>query len=494
MEMETDVLYEDDENELGTALVCQINSAPWYVGSTAIHLLIFLILLLIPVHYQPGNARRIVITTDIIEEEEVIEDIEKEPITEDPVEVPLESDVNIDAPVITSTDIEISDHFETEDEADTNDSSGDPDLISDFDSEFKGTPALMGIGSSGGKGGGGKFGRRGGGKRRKVAIGGGKGTTGPLEWALKWLAAHQESDGRWDCKKYGGGNHGGDDVAVTSLAMLAFLGNGNSAKFGKYRHNVRSATEWLLTQQNENGLIGIHRYTGGISTMAISEAFGMGDNSIRSKAQAAVDWAVRSQNTTGGWDYAPNSSRTDTSVTGWWIMGLKSAKVSGLNVPYETMDKALEYMRACTNDNGNSSYSSKGGTIKKGGGSDRMTAVALTCLQFLGVAREDAMVDSAAKNTINHLPNPNKFDFYLTYYQALGLFQTGIKKDYWLKFNPAMKDMLITTQVKEGTVNENKGSWNYDSDKYGPSWGRVGQTALGALMLEVYFRYEEVKK
>jgi hypothetical protein len=34
-----------------------------------------------------------------------------------------------------------------------------------------------------------------------------------------------------------------------------------------------------------------------------------------------------------------------------------------------------------------------------------------------------------------------------------------------------------------------KGSWDPQGDFYGDSWGRVGQTALSVLTLEVYYRH-----
>ena len=46
-----------------------------------------------------------------------------------------------------------------------------------------------------------------------------------IDLGLEWLARNQESDGRWDSGKWRGGGH---DLGVTGLAILAFLGNGNS--------------------------------------------------------------------------------------------------------------------------------------------------------------------------------------------------------------------------------------------------------------------------
>ena len=489
---------EREEATLADAISDQMGSAPWYVSSLAVHSFIFMILLLIPVPFidDPQLPDKLVVGI----EDPSPSDIESPPDDpQPPIDVPVRvpdpaEDLKVkDVVVITTVPVVLDDHMETPDEAMTDKSFGDPTALSDTDAEFAGTPAVMGSGKSGGPGGGGLKGGRFGGQKRKALKdgGGGKPTEDVVDHALRWLAAHQEYDGHWDCVKYGGGKHRGDDIAVTSLALLAFLGKGNSTKFGRYRSNVKRAVKYLLAQQKADGGCDPYRYTGGLYLMALAEAYGMSETrALKEAAQRAVDWAVAGQNATGGWDYLPGSNRTDTSVTGWWIMGLKSAKVSYLNVPEETLAKAISYMRKATPaKGGKASYASTGGTIKEGGGSNRMAAVALTCLQFLGAKRTDPQVRGTAEYAYTRLPDPGHFDFYEWYYQALGLLQMGTRSKYWQHYNEPMKKALLGTQVMDGTYEENKGSWNPDTDKYGPSWGRVGQTALGALTLEVYYRY-----
>jgi hypothetical protein len=498
-----------EESTLALALQSEFKSAPWYVSSSAIHALVFLLLMLIPTDPPRQKTRQVIITASFPEVMEKLDEII--PAPEELPETQIDPTVQVESPIIITSEAEISDHFETANDQNKETAQGDPNINSISSEEFTGVPSLMGVGSTGNTGGGGgNYGNRlGGGKANKTKIGGGtRKTEQAVNFGLAWLAEHQETNGSWDNKKYGGGvEHNASNVSVTSMAILAFLSNGHSTKFGKYKNNVANAVNWLSQQEDkqERGRIGPHRYEAALSCMAMAEAYGMSqDEKLKVIAQRCADYAVKSQCPSGGWDYAPRSQRVDTSVTGWWIMAIKAAKVSGLNVPHETFDKALQYIIAANKfdtklESSSTSYATENAAsinnVTAGGGSNRMTVVSLTCLQFLGVDREDDICTNALKQTIKDgVPNPQSYDFYRWYYGSLGVFQYGIKKDSWRKWNEGMTTSLLELQVKEGTVKENKGSWNYEKDPYGKAWGRVGETSLGCLMMSVYYRYDEVSK
>ena len=66
--------------------------------------------------------------------------------------------------------------------------------------------------------------------------------------------------------------------------------------------------------------------------IAICELYAMTDDSrLRMPAQRSVDYAVKIQDSLGGWRYQPGSD-SDTSVTGWFVMGLQSARMAGLEL------------------------------------------------------------------------------------------------------------------------------------------------------------------
>jgi uncharacterized protein (DUF885 family) len=83
--------------------------------------------------------------------------------------------------------------------------------------------------------------------------------------ALEWLARHQAEDGSWSaagvaarcaehegpaCKDAADPRH---DVAITALALRAFLGNGSSDKSGPHHRSVKLACRYLVEVQQPDG-------------------------------------------------------------------------------------------------------------------------------------------------------------------------------------------------------------------------------------------------
>ncbi|MCX7934295.1 MAG: terpene cyclase/mutase family protein [Planctomycetota bacterium] len=502
---------------LADALQAELRSAPWYTASAAIHCLLFLLLMFMPAP-QP-QPQRVIIIGEVKfkedepppEESEVVKDI---PQLLEPSENNIEALQEIDLPLLISEPCEIAENLTTDNDMPCEEAKGDPNNLSQFDDDCTGQICLMGVdGNSGRAPGAGPYGKRlgdGGDKiRRGQQVGVPASAIQRLDSALRWLAEHQEANGQWLNQKYGGGGHAAQDVAVTSLALLAFLGAGNTMNFGRYKKNVAAAVSWLKQQENPpgSGCIGPHRYEAGIALMALAEAYGMStatgksDQELRGLLQRMVKWGAAAQCPAGGWNYTPHAPRVDTSVSGWWVMGMKAAKFAGLEVSYEVFEKALKYFQKATALQADGEYAGASVSyatdnaatveqVQAGGGSSRLTAVALTCLQFLGRPRDDQQVMACARQILRDgVPAMANYDFYRWYYAALGLFQLGSRSEPWRAWCKPLISVLLDTQVKEGTYKENRGSWNYERDPWGSAWGRVGQTALGALMLETAWRY-----
>ena len=319
-------------------------------------------------------------------------------------------------------------------------------------------------------------------KRRECvqAYGGSDASERAVEAALAWLANHQEPDGRWDGEKYEGDNV---DPGISGLAVLAFLGAGYAQLDGRYKTTVANAIDWIVSQQDAQGCIGKGFSSGvgyhhAICALALAENYGMTrDERVGRAAQKAVDYSVNVHQCPGsGWRYSPKQP-ADTSVTGWFVMQLKSARDAGLRVPSSGFAGASSFIEKVTTD-GRTSY--KPGSLP----SVTMTAAGMVCRQAMGCGPTDATLRLGADWLLTKLPRWNRANFYYWYYETLAMFQMGGK--LWDSWNEAMRDALVPHQRRGG---DEGGSWDPVGSGGVRRGGRVMSTAVGALCLEVYYRY-----
>jgi len=464
----------------------------------------------------------------------------------------LEAKVELDAPTEAdvpspTTNLETpTEVTEREVESDANTPKGREEAIAD--AETGGSGAFMAIGAGGGSAG--MFGNRsGGGRKRAVGKGGGsKGSEGAVESSLRWFKRHQSANGSWESDKYyqnctegakcePGGNsgfHGSDcNVAMTGYALLCFLGAGYDHKTpNKYKTTVKKGIDWLLSVQNKDGYMGKRNYEHPVATMALAEAYAMtADPELRGPTQKGIDQVLAKQNqmvakpnqdkskaggsyASGmGWDYVGPNDRNDSSVTGWNIMALKSALAGGLNVgksmegsknwledhwkasntaallPPPAQGQWKEWKDITPYDQSRFAYvwHHDKNTLEGGG----REAIGLTCAVFLGHMSGDVMAESLA-NTVMATQVPTRFptNTYFMYYNTMAIFQMG--GDRWIKWNGAVRDLLINAQRK--TTDCYDGSWDWTAGDFpGADVGRVLTTAYCTLSLEVYYRYAQVK-
>jgi len=325
-------------------------------------------------------------------------------------------------------------------------------------------------------------------------------TESAVEAALAWLARHQESDGHWDAKKWEA--TGTYDGAMTGLATLAFLGAGYDEKTpSPYRHKVRQAVQWMIADQNEDGSFRSSRhcrmYGHGLMTLALCEDYGMAGNAaVGRAAQKAVDYIVEAQGQYEGWNYLSKHKRpgrNDTSVTGWQLMALKSARIAGLRVDPTGFHGCSNWLERATDPrNGSCAYAGLMESVKPGAGSLAMTSAGVLMRQFMGAGRADEVLRKACDHLVKHPPEfgSKAQNFYYWYYGTLCMFQMG--GDHWRAWNAALKKTLPGSQRRgkllDGSARDVDGSWD-PSTHWCRRGGRVMSTALGALCLEVYYRY-----
>lgn len=132
--------------------------------------------------------------------------------------------------------------------------------------------------------------------RRDAAerFGGTKESESAVERSLRWMAANQSLNGRWDAEDFGAGQVGRDendvdrefagkeaDTGLTALVMLSFLGAGYTHEEGRYAVEVDRALDWLISQQAADGnLCGnaekfARLYCHAMATYSLAEAYGM---------------------------------------------------------------------------------------------------------------------------------------------------------------------------------------------------------------------------
>ncbi len=113
-----------------------------------------------------------------------------------------------------------------------------------------------------------------------------------------------------------------------------------------------------------------------------------------------------------------------------------------------------------------------------------MTAEGMFVQQLLGADRTEVRMASSAEYILAHPPRwkPDGNTYYW-YYATLALFQH--QGTAWKQWNEAVKEQLVSHQKVGGKA---AGSWDPD-DRWALVGGRIYQTAMCTLTLEVYYRY-----
>lgn len=323
-------------------------------------------------------------------------------------------------------------------------------------------------------------------------------TEAAVQAALQWLAANQSDDGRWHSGLHGGGREtrtlghdrggagGNAHTAVTGLALLAYLGAGQTHLAGPHAATVRRGLEFLARSQAADGNLAgnaelfARMYGHGMATLALSEAYGMtGDPGLRPYLERALQYTVRAQHPqNGGWRYQPGDEG-DTSQLGWQLMALHSADLAGLPMPTSTRAGMIRFLNRVTTG----SRRGLAGYRPYTAASRTMTAEALVCRLFLGLPQDEAATAEAIAYLLQETPQGGPFNEYYWYYATLALFQ--LQGDAWEAWNGALQARLLAAQETTGTL---AGSWPTDT-VWGGYGGRVYTTAMNALCLEVYYRY-----
>ena len=425
------------------------------------------------------------------------------------VELPSETNANPDVPTITEPDINEVATVPPKPELlfGSNSPIIDPPTPSEQPSDaataaanlpnlsFQSTDALRG-----------RIGER---KRQLLGeAGGSEGSERAVQMALAWLAQHQEADGSWQLDFQAGDHCGGQcgnpgskapaKNAATALALLAFLGNGQTHRDGPYAEVVAFGLEYLVKNQRDEGIGGSYMdegqmYSHGLATIALCEALAMTqDQSLFIPARNAVEFIVAAQNESqGGWRYRPGEMG-DTTVTGWQLMALKTASMSYIDVPPAAIRKAWGFIDSVELPTRYQYAYQSGGRYEKQKRAVRRSerylttsAVALLTRMYLGWHKSNPVLGQGIEWLAKRGPNVDrrKCNLYFNYYATQIMRHWG--GEPWHDWNEEMREFLIETQMQTG---HQAGSWFF-AGAHNEAGGRLYCTALATLILEVYYRH-----
>jgi hypothetical protein len=271
------------------------------------------------------------------------------------------------------------------------------------------------------------------------------------------------------------------------MALLPFLGAGQTHELGKYQQTVADGLRWLCADQQANGsfrsISGGNMYAHAQASIALCEALAMtGDPELLTPAERAITYIVQAQHSAGGWRYQPKSPG-DTSVMGWQILALRSAQAAGLEIPGSVFELAGDYLDTAQTDDDGGLYAYMPTGRRPQRHTPAMTAEGLLCRQYTGWSREEPGLAIGARYLLSNLPDQANPNIYYWYYATQVLHHLG--GEDWSRWNERIRETLIAMQQREGHL---AGSWT-PRGGHSDRGGRVYMTALAICTLEIYYRH-----
>ena len=271
-----------------------------------------------------------------------------------------------------------------------------------------------------------------------------------IDRGLQFLANRQQGDGSYPATNYK------RNVAVSSLAGMAFLSAGHVPGRGTYGKNVDQSVDYILACTSPSGFIKRDdspehgpMYGHGFATLFLAEVYGMSPKrEVHDALKAATQLIVNSQNKEGGWRYKPDGRDADISVTVCQMMALRAARNCGIAVPKTTVDNCVEYVRKCQNADGGFRYQLVGRPM-----SDfPRSAAGVVVLYNAGVTEGRdlerglgyLMRTPPRGDLLHHDPHY----FYGQYYAVQAMWHAG--DDHWRQWYPAIRDELLVRQSPDG--------------------------------------------
>ena len=295
-----------------------------------------------------------------------------------------------------------------------------------------------------------------------------------IHGALRWLAAQQQANGSWTV---GSGRRAEHPIAMTGYVLMAFMACGHLPEEGEFARQVRMGMEYLLEQVGVDGQFrgvdgGKYMYNHGIATIALGELYGQTRHpAMREKFERAIRLSITSQSESahhkGGWRYQPRPSDADISVTVLQVVALRAAKNAGIDVPQQTIDDAVDYVRRCSVPN-TGGFAYQAGQRSPG---YARTAAAIYSLQVCG-KYDDPLVEAGSRFLFDTKFERRHWTYGSNY---AGPAQYMIGGDAWRRWYDYMKQVLLPSVARLG----DQCYWN--DNEVGPVYGTACFTTILAM-------------
>lgn len=277
-----------------------------------------------------------------------------------------------------------------------------------------------------------------------------------VDLGLEWLARHQDPDGGWRAAGFAdrcwlspcdGAGDARLAPAVTSLALLAFLGAGETPKHGAYCERVTEGFRYLERIETPEGGFG-DGLAHAAPTLAVCHLYTLtGAAEYRGPAGRALAHLFA----------RPEEFFGDAAAAPFAAAAVKSARDGGLAIDPDALAAASAAARAADLD----------------------PATALFVRLCLGE-------DVSAEECPDPPPDLAAADATSVWLRSVLRFQIGGAA--WRRWSPLLGAGLFDAARPGGDA---RGSFDPPAGT-GRSLGRVGETALRLLVLELHFRYARV--
>lgn len=341
---------------------------------------------------------------------------------------------------------------------------------------------------------------------------------------LDWLQKNQNKDGSWGRSS---------QVGMTGLALLCFLGHGETPDSVQYGPTITKAVQWFLDngtnfgdriEEESRGFLVLRplnalppittyqgfgnggKYQHAIGTCALGEYYAITkDERVLEVYEKAVRYIVQGQTglvaaETGlaCWNFGAHHGSYWTSevaketqnlcTTGWQVQALIAAHLTRLDLPGvdQALDKAMAFVESVKGPKGGYGYQSASDNFN-------LTGIGITSLllwrkcDFRELRKGFLWMDDVCSSYpewawARYATEFCKLESCYYQTQARRFFSDG----GWYRWNYRCLSELVNAQAGDGSWPEMK-HWK---DQHSPTSEPVYRTAICVLMLEAFYRFD----